>query len=531
MAKEIKFGNDAIKALQNGVNILADTVKVTLGPKGRNVVLDKSYGAPLITNDGVTIAKEVELKDSFENMGAQLIKEVSIKTNNIAGDGTTTAIVLAKAIFSEGIKKINEGINPIFLKEGINKACEFVAQKLKEISKPVSNLEEIKQVATISSQSQEIGALLTEASSAIGEDGIITTSDSSTDKTTLSIVSGLEIDRGLISPYLGEENKTITTLKNAFLLITDRKIGSINEILPILEISNKQSKPLLIICSDIENEALATIVLNKMRGIISCAVVRAPAFGQKRKDILEDIAILTNAKFFSGDFGENLSGASIEDLGEAKTIKLTANSTTIIEGAGDSQLLEKRKQLIKEKLTQATDDFEKTTLKERLAKLSGGVAIISVGAGSEVEQKEKKLRIEDAISAIKSAKELGIVVGGGMALFRIKSDLAKYIASLENNEEKEGALSLYNALSSPLIQIVKNAGQNPDEIIKQLEENNDVTFGYNAKTLNFCNLFEDGIIDPTLVTISALSNAVSVCSTMLTTSVLVSPLDNKSQNS
>ena len=530
MAKQMKFNNNALVALEAGVNKLADAVKITLGPRGRNVALNRSYAPALITNDGATIAKEIDLENTFENMGASLVKEVSIKTNDIAGDGTTTAIVLAQSIFSEGIKKINEGFCPIFLKDGINKACQFVTNKLKEQSKPVSSQEEIEHVATISSQSQDIGELLAKANSTIGENGIITTSDSSTDKTTLSVVSGLEIDRGLISPYLADENKTTTTLKNAFLLITDKKIGSINEILPILENVSKQSRPLLIICSDIENEALATIVLNKMRGIISCAVVRAPAFGQKRKDVLEDIAIVSGAKFFSEEFGENLSSATLEDLGQAKTIKLTQNTTTIIEGAGDTTKLENRKALIKEQLISATDDFEKTTLNERLAKLSGGVAIISVGAGSEVEQKEKKLRIEDAISAIKSAKELGVVVGGGMALFRIRKNLFEYINSLENHEEKEGALILYNALSSPLVQIVKNAGQNPEEIINKLEENNNEAFGYNAKTLTFCNLFEEGIIDPTLVTISALSNAVSVCSTMLTTSVLVSSTDEKPAN-
>ncbi|MBQ7579478.1 MAG: chaperonin GroEL [Clostridia bacterium] len=526
MAKQMKFNDEAISLLENGVKKLAEAVKVTLGPRGRNVALQRNYATPLITNDGVTIAKEIELENPFENMGASLVKEVSIKTNELAGDGTTTAIVLAEAIFSEGINKIKNGANPIILKEGINKASNFVIEKLKEKSKPINSIDEIKQVATISSQSTQIGNLIAQAVKEINEDGIITTSDSATDKTTLSIVSGLEIDRGLISPYLGEENKLVTTIKNAFLLITDKKIGSISEILPILEETTKQSKPLLIICTDIESEVLATLVLNKMRGLINCAVIKAPAFGQKRKDILEDIAILSGGKFISDDLGENLASITLDDLGIAKTIKLSSTSTTIIEGNGNKEELENRKILIKEKLKDAQDDFEKQSLKERLAKLSGGVAIINVGAGSEVEQKEMKLRIEDAISATKSAQELGIIAGGGVALFKIKSELNEYIKTL-TTDEQNGAEIILNALSSPLIQICKNAGINENDVIIKLS-GTDFNYGFNAKTLNFCNLFEEGIIDPTLVTISALSNATSVCSTMLTTSVLVA--NPKTQN-
>jgi len=527
MAKLMKFDGEALSLLESGVKKLSGAVKVTLGPRGRNVALNRSYALPLITNDGVTIAKEVELENAFENMGASLVKEVSIKTNDIAGDGTTTAIVLAEAIFSEGIKKINEGANPIILKEGIKVATDFVVERIKAHSKPVSSIEEIKQIATISSQSQEIGTLLADATKTIGEDGIITTSDSSTDKTTLSIAMGLEIDRGLISPYLGEENKTTTTLKNAFLLLTDKKISNINEILPILELARNQTRPLLIICSDIENEALATIVLNKMRGIISCAIIKAPSFGQKRKDILEDIAILTGGRFISEEMGENLSSASLEDLGQAKTIKITSSATTIIEGAGNEIALAERKNLIKHQIKEATDDFEKTTLTERLAKLSSGVAIISVGAASEVEQKEKKLRIEDAISAIKSAKEQGVIVGGGLALYRISGELEHYISSIESSEEKQGAEIILKALSSPLIQICKNAGINPEGVIKELNKNNDFNFGFNAKTLKFENLIAGGVIDPAFVTISAICNASSVCATMLTTSALISEKDDK----
>jgi len=527
MAKLMKFDGEALSLLESGVKKLSGAVKVTLGPRGRNVALNRSYALPLITNDGVTIAKEVELENAFENMGASLVKEVSIKTNDIAGDGTTTAIVLAEAIFSEGIKKINEGANPIILKEGIKVATDFVVERIKAHSKPVSSIEEIKQIATISSQSQEIGTLLADATKTIGEDGIITTSDSSTDKTTLSIAMGLEIDRGLISPYLGEENKTTTTLKNAFLLLTDKKISNINEILPILELARNQTRPLLIICSDIENEALATIVLNKMRGIISCAIIKAPSFGQKRKDILEDIAILTGGRFISEEMGETLSSASLEDLGQAKTIKITNSTTTIIEGAGNEIALAERKNLIKHQIKEATDDFEKTTLTERLAKLSSGVAIISVGAASEVEQKEKKLRIEDAISAIKSAKEQGVIVGGGLALYRISGELEHYISSIESSEEKQGAEIILKALSSPLIQICKNAGINPEGVIKELNKNNDFNFGFNAKTLKFENLIAGGVIDPAFVTISAICNASSVCATMLTTSALISEKDDK----
>lgn len=529
MSKILQFSDKARASLEAGAQKLADAVKITLGPRGRNVVLDRKYATPLITNDGVTIAKEIELDDPFENVGANLIKEVSIKTNDTAGDGTTTAAVLAHAILSEGIKNLTSGANPIILRNGIEKATAFVTHALENMAKPIQTNTEIMQVAAISAGSDEVGEIIARAMDKIGSDGIITIEESNTAKTNLKIVEGITFDRGYVSPYMNTENAPFVTLSNPFCLVYDKKITAIAEILPVLEQVSKTGSPLLIIAEDIEGDALATIVLNKMRGIFNCVAVKAPSFGQKRKDTLFDLALCLGAKFVCTEAGDDLQTVTIEDLGRAKTIKISKDTTTIIEGAGDKDAVKRHCAELKALANSTADDYEKTNLTERLAKLSEGVAVIEVGAVSEVEMKEKKLRIEDALSATKSATEKGIVVGGGIALLQTAPRLFEFANTL-NGDEKTGALIVYKALFAPIKQILENAGLESGVITQKILEQNNPTLGYNAKDLCFCDMFEKGIIDPAKVTISALGNAASVCATMLTTEVIVCDAPEQSKN-
>jgi len=520
MSKILEFGEDARKSLEKGVNAVANTVKITLGPRGRNVVLDRQFTTPLITNDGVTIAKEIELEDAFSNLGASVIKEVCIKTNDRAGDGTTTAVVLAQSMISEGIKNLSSGANPIILRTGIERATEAAVNELKQMAKPVESNEEIKQIATISAGSAEIGEIIGNAIKKIGRDGVITIEESKTAKTELKIVEGMQIDRGFISPYMLQDGNQEETLINPLILITDKKITTIAEILPVMEEVAKTSRPLFIIAEDIEGEALATIILNKMRGIFNCVAIKAPSFGQKRRDILNDIALLTGSDFIIKETNGDLRQVNINNLGSAKTIKVSKDYTTIVEGAGDPANITALKEQVRQQLTNATDDFDKTELETRLAKLGNGVAVISVGAQSEVEMKEKKLRLEDALSATKSALKMGIVIGGGVALINCANSVAKLIATL-TGDEKTGAEIVYNSLFSPIKQICFNAGVEGSVVINKIIESNDINFGYDAKTKEFANLIDRGIIDPALVTISALENAASVSATLLTTEAII----------
>lgn len=520
MTKLIKFGTEAQSALEKGVNTLANAVKITLGPRGRNVVLDREYTTPLITNDGVTIAKEITLGDPFENMGANLIKEVSIKTNDVAGDGTTTAIVLAQAIINEGIKNIASGANPIILKSGIEKATQLVCENLKQSAKPIASTDEIKQVSTISSASEEVGEIIAKAIETLGQDGIITLEESKTAKTELKIVEGLQIDRGYISPYFAQEGVPEVTLSNAYTLITDKKISTINEIMPIMEQVAKTGNPLFIIAEDIDGEALATLILNKIRGLLNCVAVKAPAFGQKRKDILTDIAVLCGGEVISGELNQNLAETPLENLGQAKTIKIGRDYTTIVEGCGNKTAIDEHCKNLRLTMGICSDDYEKSCFNERIAKLSSGVGIISVGAISEVELKEKKLRIEDALSATKSATQMGIVAGGGVALAQCTQALQNLIDNL-CGDEQTGAKIILNALTVPLKQICKNSGVEPGVVIDKILNSPDKIFGFDAKNLIYCDMFKSGIIDPAKVTITALLNASSVCATMLTTEVLI----------
>ncbi|MBE7082684.1 MAG: chaperonin GroEL [Clostridiales bacterium] len=531
MAKQIKYGKEARQALENGVNKLVDAVKITLGPKGRNVVLDKKYASPLITNDGVTIAKEIELEDAFENMGAQLIKEVSIKTNDVAGDGTTTASVLAQAIIREGVKLFDNGANPIMLKKGIDKAVEVVVEHLKEQSTPVGSSKEIAQVASISAGDEKIGDLIALAMEKVGKDGIITLEESKTMQTELVVVEGLQFDRGYLSAYMcTNTEKMIAELDNPYILITDKKISSIQEILLILEQIVKTGDKLLIIADDVEGEALATLVLNKMRGTFTCVAVKAPSFGDKRKAMLEDIAILTGGQYINEEMGTNLTSLTLDMLGRAKTIKVDKDNTTIVAGFGESEKLQARINSIKEQLKTENSEYEKEKLTERLAKLSGGVAVIKVGAPTEVEMKEKKLRIEDALSATKAASSEGIVAGGGVALLKASAKLEAEIQKL-TGDVKLGASLVLKALEEPICQIAKNCGVEPTQVLNNLKANlNDKAYGYDALNNTYCDMFACGIIDPTKVTRSALQNAGSVAGTLLTTECLVADIPEKNNN-
>ena len=528
MAKKILEGIEARKALEKGVSTLASTVKITLGPKGRNVVLGKKFSSPLITNDGVTIAKEIELDDPFENMGAELIKEVSIKTNDVAGDGTTTACVLAEAIIKEGMKNFTAGANPIILKKGIFKAVDVAVDKLKSISKPIKSSLDIKQVASISAGDENVGQLIAEAMEKVGSDGVITVEESQSMKTELVVVEGMQFDRGFISPYMcTNTEKMIAELASPYILITDKKISNIQEILPLLEQIVKTGSKLLIIADDVEGEALTTLVLNKIRGTFTCVAVKAPSFGDKRKAMLEDIAILTGGSVISEELGYDLSTVTIDMLGRAKTVKVDKDNTTIVDGGGSIEKIDERVKLIKNQLKTSQSEYESEKLNERLARLAGGVAVIRVGCATEVEMKEKKLRIEDALAATKAASEEGVVVGGGVALLKTADEVKKLIDSL-SGDEKTGAMIVLNAIEAPIRQIAKNSGVDGGVVVNKIYENiNNSGFGFDAYTNEYCDLFERGIIDPTKVTRSALQNAASVAGTMLTTEALVVEIEDK----
>lgn len=530
MAKQLKYGREAREALLKGVNKLVDAVKITLGPKGRNVLLTQKFASPLITNDGVTIAKEIELEDPFENMGAQLIKEVSIKTNDVAGDGTTTASVLAKEIVSEGIKLFDDGANPIMLKKGIDFAVNKICDNLLANSTQVSSSKEIAQVASISAGDEKIGELIASAMDKVGKDGIITLEEGKTMQTELCIVEGLQFDRGYLSAYMcTNQEKMLAELDNPYILITDKKISSIQEILPILEQIVKTGDKLLIIADDVEGEALATLVLNKIRGTFTCVAVKAPSFGDKRKAMLEDIAILTGGTYINEEIGTSLNTVTIDMLGRAKTVKIDKESTTIVEGYGAKESILARINSIKEQIKQENSDYEKEKLTERLAKLSGGVALIKVGAPTEIELKEKKLRIEDALSATKAASSEGVVAGGGVALLKAGKckDTIKAIEEL-NGDQKKGALIVLKAIEEPIRQIAKNSGVDDDMVLNNiLSHLDELNYGYDALNDKYVNMMESGIIDPTKVTRSALCNAGSVAGTLLTTECLVADLPEK----
>lgn len=525
MAKQFKYGEEARRALEAGVNVLADTVKITLGPKGRNVVLDKKFGTPLITNDGVTIAREIDIKDPFENMGAQLIREVSVKTNDVAGDGTTTAALLAQAIVREGLKNVAAGANPIILKKGIAAMTDAAVEELKNISKPITDKKSIAQVASISASDEIIGELISDAMEKVGKDGVITIDESKTMKTELSIVEGMQFDRGYASPYLvTNPEKMEAELDNPVILITDKKLSNIQEILPILEQVLKNSLKLLIIAEDIEGEALSTIIVNKLKGVFNCVAVKAPAFGDRRKAMLEDIAILTGGTVISSDLGLELKDTTLSMLGKAKLVKVDKDNTTIVGGMGDAQTIQSRIGTIKAQVATTTSDYDKEKLLERLAKLSGGVGVISVGAATEVEMKEKKLRIEDALAATRAAVEEGIVPGGGAALISIIPNLRKLADTLQD-DAKTGANIILRALEEPIRQIAANAGIEGSIVANNVMNSKDtLNYGYDVLTGKYCDMVNQGIIDPTKVTRSALQNAASIASTLITTEALVAEI-------
>ncbi len=524
MAKQLKHGEDARKALQAGVNILADTVKITLGPKGRNVVLDRKFGAPLITNDGVTIAKEIELEDAFENMGASLVKEVSTKTNDVAGDGTTTAVILAQAMIGEGLKNVAAGANPVILKKGISGAVEVAVNELKKISKPVTDKNGICQVASISAGDTAVGQLIADAMEKVGKDGVITIEESKTMKTELTTVEGMQFDRGYASAYMvTNTDKMEAVLESPVILITDKKISSIQEILPVIEPIAQQGMRLLIIAEEVEGDALAAIVVNKLKGVFNCVAVKAPGFGDRRKAMLEDIAILTGGTVISSELGYEFKDVRLDMLGKAGTVKVDKDNTTIINGAGDPAAIEARKQAIKAQIAETTSDYDREKLQERLAKLAGGVAVINVGAATEIEMKEKKLRIEDALNATKAAVQEGIVPGGGIALISTIKAIEKYADTLAG-DEKTGAQIVLKAVQAPLKQIALNAGLDGAVILSEILKANKVNFGFNALTNEYTDMVESGIIDPTKVTRSALENSASVAGVFLTTESVVADI-------
>ncbi len=521
MAKEIAYGEEARKALLSGINKLADTVKITLGPKGRNVVIDKKFGAPLITNDGVTIAKEVELDDNFENMGAQLVKEVATKTNDIAGDGTTTATLLAQTLIREGMKNVAAGANPMILKKGIDKAVEAAVGAVVKNSKSVNGTEDIKRVATISAADEFIGSLIAEAMEKVSSDGVITVEESKTAETYSEVVEGMMFDRGYVSPYMVTDNdKMEAVIDDPFILITDKKIISIQEILPLLEQVVKMGRKLVIIADDIEGDALATIVVNKLRGTFTCVGVKAPGFGDRRKEMLRDIAILTGGEVISEEVGLDLKDTTVDQLGRAHQIKVEKERTIIVDGAGDQEQIRARVSQIKNQIEETTSDFDKEKLQERLAKLAGGVAVIKVGAATEIEMKEKKLRIEDALAATKAAVEEGIVAGGGVALVDAVESVENVVSSCEG-DEKTGAMIVLKSIEEPLKQIAINAGLEGSVIAENVKNAGKVGYGYNALSDEYGDMISFGIVDPTKVTRSALENAASVASMVLTTEALI----------
>ncbi len=518
MAKDIKFSEDARSAMLRGVDVLADAVKVTLGPKGRNVVLDKKFGSPLITNDGVTIAKEIELEDAFENMGAQLVAEVASKTNDVAGDGTTTATVLAQAMIREGLKNVTSGANPVGVRRGIEKAVETAVTELKSISKPVENKESIAQIAAISSDNEEVGNLIAEAMERVGNDGVITIEESKGFNTELEVVEGMQFDRGYASPYMvTDQDKMEAVLEDPYILITDKKIGNIQEVLPVLEQVVQQGKPLLLIAEDVEGEALATLVVNKLRGTFNAVAVKAPGFGDRRKAMLEDIAILTGGEVITEDLGLDLKSTTIEQLGRASKVVVTKENTTVVEGAGNPEAISGRVAQIRAQAEETTSEFDKEKLQERLAKLAGGVAVIKVGAATETELKERKLRIEDALNSTRAAVEEGFVSGGGTALLNIYNKVAEL--KLEG-DEATGVNIVLRAIEEPVRQIAHNAGLEGSIIVERLK-GEEVGVGFNAATGEWVNMVEAGIVDPTKVTRSALQNAASVAAMFLTTEAVV----------
>ncbi len=529
MAKDIKFSSDARAGLEAGIDKLANAVKVTLGPKGRNVVLDKAYGAPTITNDGVTIAQDIELEDRFENMGAQLVKEVATKTNDVAGDGTTTATVLAHAIIKEGLKNLAAGANPVVLQKGLKKATDEVVDFIKENSREVEDKQAIENVGTISSADPEIGKFIADAMEKVGNDGVITVEESKTTSTYLDVVEGMQFDKGYLSPYMATDNeKMVADLDDPYILLTDKKISNIQEILPLLEEVVQSAKPLLIIADDVDGEALTTLILNKLRGTFNVVAVKAPGYGDRRKAMLEDIAILTGAKVVSEDLGMDLKDTSLDMLGSAKKVKVDKDNTTIVEGKGDKTALEERVSVIRQQLDAEDSEYEKEKLQERVAKLSGGVAVINVGAATETEMQEKKYRIEDALSATRAAVEEGIVAGGGVVLIGAIEKVAKLEDSLKG-DEKTGAVIIKKALEAPLRQIVENAGMDGSVIVEKVKQSAKDE-GYDAYNDEYVNMFEKGIVEPTKVTRSALQNAVSVAGMILTTEAAVADLPKEEES-
>jgi chaperonin GroEL len=523
MAKEIKYGAEARKALEAGVNQLADTVRVTLGPKGRNVVLAKSYGTPLITNDGVTIAKDVELEDAFENMGAQIVKEVATKTNDVAGDGTTTATVLAQAMINEGMKNLAAGANPIVLRKGMKKACDAAVEAISDMSQTINGKDQIARVASISAGDDEVGQMVADAMEKVSNDGVITIEESNSMKTELDLVEGMQFDRGYVSAYMATDmEKMVAELDNPYILITDKKISNIQEILPILEQIVQGGQKLLIIAEDVEGEALTTLIVNKLRGTFQVVAVKAPGYGDRRKEMLQDIAILTGGKVISEELGYDLKDATLDDLGRAKSAKITKENTVIVDGFGTKEDINGRVNVIKAQLEETTSEFDKEKLQERLAKLAGGVAVIRVGAATETEMKEAKLRMEDALNATRAAVEEGIIAGGGSAYIHAAKKVAELVANLEG-DEKTGAKVVLKAMEAPLFHIAANAGLEGSVIINKIKES-EPGVGFDAYKEEYVNMIDAGIIDPVKVTRSALQNATSVASTLLTTESVVADI-------
>ena len=523
MAKEIKYGAEARKALEAGVNQLADTVRVTLGPKGRNVVLAKSYGSPLITNDGVTIAKDIELEDAFENMGAQIVKEVATKTNDVAGDGTTTATVLAQAMINEGMKNLAAGANPIILRKGMKKACDKAVEAISEMSQTINGKEQIARVASISAGDDEVGQMVADAMEKVSNDGVITIEESKSMKTELDLVEGMQFDRGYISAYMSTDmEKMVAELDNPYILITDKKISNIQDILPVLEQSVQGGQKLLIIAEDVEGEALTTLIVNKLRGTFQVVAVKAPGYGDRRKEMLQDIAILTNGKVISEELGYDLKDTTLDDLGRAKSVKVTKENTVIVDGFGTKEDIQGRVNVIKAQLEETTSEFDKEKLQERLAKLAGGVAVIRVGAATETEMKEAKLRMEDALNATRAAVEEGIIAGGGSAYIHAAKKVAELVTDLEG-DEKTGAKVVLKAMEAPLFHISANAGLEGSVIINKIKESQP-GIGFDAYNEKYVDMIEAGIIDPVKVTRSALQNATSVASTLLTTESVVADI-------
>lgn len=525
MAKQIIYGEEARKALQAGIDKLSDTVKITLGPKGRNVVLDKKYGAPLITNDGVTIAKEVELEDAFENMGAQLVKEVATKTNDVAGDGTTTATLLAQALVREGMKNVAAGANPMVVKKGMQMAVDAVVEALKAEAKPVKTADDIARIATISAADEFIGKLIADAMEKVTADGVITIEESKTSETYSDVVEGMQFDRGYISPYMvTDTDKMEAVIDDAYILITDKKISNIQEVLPLLEKIVQAGQKLVIIAEDVEGEALSTILVNKLRGTFTCVCVKAPGFGDRRKEMLQDIAILTGGEVITSDLGLELKDADIPQLGRAKQVKVTKENTTIVDGAGDSEAIKGRVAQIRSQIETTTSEFDREKLQERLAKLAGGVAVIRVGAATETEMKDKKLRIEDALAATKAAVEEGSVAGGGVALLQTIPAVQKLLESTEDADLKTGIRIVLKAIEAPVRQIAKNAGLEGSVIVNEILNANKSGYGFDFASEKYVDMFEAGILDPAKVTRSALQNAASVAAMVLTTESLVTDI-------